>query len=150
ADVAATVRAARDAGVESLSLDFLYDIPGGSLATWERTLEAALALEPDHLPLRDGARRWRARARPAQDDDRAAAMYELADERLGAAGFDWYEVSNWARPGHRSRHNLAYWQGDTWESVGPGAHAFDGRTRRWNAARLDRYIEALLPSEGGP
>jgi len=170
-DVGATVRAARDAGVESLSLDFLYDIPGGSLATWERTLEAALALEPDHLslyaltlddpdaegitgpagdhlPPRDGARRWRARARPAQDDDRAAAMYELADGRLGAAGFEWYEVSNWARPGHRSRHNLAYWQGAAWEAVGPGAHAFDGRTRRWNAARLDRYIEALLPSDG--
>ena len=170
-DVAATVAAARAAGVPSVSLDLLYDIPGSSLRAWSRTLDAALRLEPDHLslyaltlddpdaegltgsggdhlPLRPGARRWRERARPSQDDDRAAAMYELADERLAAAGFAWYEISNWARPGHRSRHNLAYWRRLPYEALGPGAHAFDGRTRRWNAARLDRYLEALAPRSG--
>ncbi|HUG31066.1 MAG TPA: coproporphyrinogen-III oxidase family protein [Candidatus Limnocylindria bacterium] len=169
ADVGATVDAARAAGIHSVSLDLLYDIPGSSLQTWARTLDAALRLEPDHLslyaltlddpdaegitgsggdhlPLRPGPRRWRERARPGQDDDRAAAMYEVADLRLAAAGFAWYEISNWARPGHRSRHNLAYWQRLTYEAVGPGAHAFDGRTRRWNAARLDRYLEALRPT----
>lgn len=172
-DVAATVAAARDAGIASISLDLLYDIPGSSLATWELTLDAALDLEPDHLslyaltlddpdaegstgvggdhlPVRDGARRWRERARQRQDDDRAASMYEIADRRLANAGFAWYEISNWARPGHRSRHNLAYWHGGAWEAVGPGAHAFDGRTRRWNAARLDAYLAALLPGDGLP
>ena len=99
--------------------------------------------------MRPGARRWRERARPGQDDDRAAEMYELADERLAAAGLEGYEISNWARPGHRSRHNLAYWRRLPYEAVGPGAHAFDGRTRRWNAARLDAYIAALSPAEGG-
>ena len=69
--------------------------------------------------------------------------------RLAAAGFGWYEISNWARPGHRSRHNLGYWQGRSWEAVGPGAHAFDGATRRWNAARLDGYVAALAPPDGG-
>jgi len=171
ADVAATVREARAAGIASISLDLLYDLPGAEIETWAHTLDAALALDPDHLslyaltlddpdaegitgidgdhlPVRPGARRWRDRARAGQDDDRAAAMYELADRRLAAAGLEWYEISNWARPGHRSRHNLGYWQGKPWEAVGPGAHAFDGRTRRWNAARLDRYLAALTPADG--
>ena len=171
ADVAETVGEARVAGIVSVSLDLLYDVPGQSIDAWAGSLDDALALEPDHLslyaltlddpdeegltgpagdhlPLRPGARRWRERARPGQDEDRAAAMYELADERLARAGFEWYEISNWARPGHRSRHNLAYWQGASWEAVGPGAHAFDGETRRWNAARLDAYLAALLPPDG--
>jgi coproporphyrinogen III oxidase-like Fe-S oxidoreductase len=172
-DVAATVRAARKAGIESLSLDLLYDVPGQTLDSWSRSVDAALALAPDHvslyalalddpdaegitgptgdhLPLRSGARAWRNRAKAGQDEDRAAAMYELADERLAAAGFDWYEISNWARLGHRSRHNIGYWRGAPWEAVGPGAHAFDGVTRRWSAARLDGYLGALLPDEGSP
>jgi oxygen-independent coproporphyrinogen-3 oxidase len=171
-DVAATVAAARDAGIGSISLDLLYDIPSGTLATWASSLDAALALDPDHLslyaltlddpeaegltgaggdhlPTTRGARRWRERARAAQDDDRAAAMYELADCRLAEAGYAWYEISNWARSGHESRHNQVYWQREPYEAVGPGAHAFDGATRRWNAARLDRYIAALIPEPGG-
>ena len=168
ADVEVTVRAARDAGIGSVSLDLLYDVPGQTLDGWSRTLDAALALQPDHLslyaltlddpdaegltgpasdhlPVRPGARRWRERASAVQDEDRAAAMYEHADRLLASAGFGWYELSNWARPGHRSRHNLAYWQGRSWEAVGPGAHAFDGDRRRWNAARLDAYLAALTP-----
>ena len=171
-DVAATVAAARTAGIASISLDLLYDVPGQTMASWERSLGAALDLEPDHLslyaltlddpdaegltgpsgdhlPVRAGARTWRTRARAAQDEDRAAAQYELADETLEHAGFAWYEISNWARPGHKSRHNRAYWQGGAWEAVGPGAHAFDGATRRWNAARLDAYIDHLTPRDGG-
>ena len=172
-DVAATVLVARAAGIESISLDLLYDLPEASMASWEGTLDAAFALEPDHLslyaltlddpdvegitgtegdhlPVPAGARRWRERARRGQDDDRAAAMYRLADARLTRAGFAWYEISNWARPGHASRHNLGYWTGRAWEAAGPGAHAFDGQTRRWNAARLDRYIDALSPADGAP
>src|SRR6185436_4032494 len=102
-----------------------------------------------HLPVRPGARRWRDRARERQDQDRAAAMYELADLRLRAAGLEWYEISNWSRPEHRSRHNLAYWRRLPYEAVGPGAHAFDGVRRRWTAARLDGYLAALAPVGGG-
>ena len=69
-------------------------------------------------------------------------------ERLGAAGFRGYEISNWAQPGHESRHNLVYWRREPYEAVGPGAHAFDGTARRWNAARLDGYLAALAPADG--
>lgn len=171
-DVAQTMRVAREAGLRSLSLDLLYDLPGSTVAGWSRNLDDALRLEPDHLslyaltlddpdaegltgsggdhlPVARGARRWRERARDGQDEDRAAEMYDLADRRLASAGFAWYEISNWARPGHRSRHNLAYWEGRSYEAAGPGAHAFDGRTRRWNAARLDAYLAGLVPPDGG-
>jgi oxygen-independent coproporphyrinogen-3 oxidase len=173
ADVAAAVEAARDTGIESVSIDLLYDIPDGSTADWAATLEAALELRPDHLslyaltlddpdaegltgpvgdhlPTTAGARRWRERARPRQDEDRAAEQYRYAVDRLAADGWRGYEISNWARPGHESRHNLVYWQRRPYEALGPGAHAFDGATRRWNAARLDGYLAALSPSDGEP
>ncbi len=172
-DVAVAVAAARAAGIPSVSLDLLYDVPGSTPDVWAGTLEAVPALEPDHLslyaltlddpdaegltgpggdhlPVSLGARRWREKARAAQDEDRAAAMYEHATLRLAAAGYDGYEISNWARSGHESRHNLGYWERRPFEAVGPGAHAFDGVTRRWNAARLDAYVDALTPADGGP
>jgi oxygen-independent coproporphyrinogen-3 oxidase len=171
ADVTLAVDEARTAGIPSVSLDLLYDVPGGSIGGWMATLESALDLEPDHLslyaltlddpeaegltgptgdhlPTTRGARRWRDAARFDQDEDRAAAMYHHAIHRLAEAGYDGYEISNWARPGHESRHNLAYWERRPYEAVGPGAHAFDGSTRRWNAARLDGYIAALTPADG--
>jgi len=166
ADVAGAVGEARAGGIASVSVDLLYDVPGQTLEAWAATLEAAVALgvdhisayaltldDPDaegitgplgdHLPTRAGARRWREAAVREQDDDRAADQYEVVVERLAAAGFRGYEISNWARPGHESRHNLAYWRRLPHEAVGPGAHAFDGSVRRWNAARLDGYIGAL-------
>jgi oxygen-independent coproporphyrinogen-3 oxidase len=170
-DVADAVAAARDGRVRSVNLDLLYDVPGGSVATWMATLDCALALGPDHLstyaltlddpdaegltgrggdhlPTSSGARRWRGAARPEQDEDRAAAQYHHAVVRLGGEGWRGYEISNWARPGHESRHNLTYWERRPYEAVGPGAHAFDGVTRRWNAARLDGYLAALVPGDG--
>jgi oxygen-independent coproporphyrinogen-3 oxidase len=170
-DVAATVAAARSAGIASVSLDLLYDIPGQTSATWEATLRTALDLAPDHLslyaltlddpdaegltgavgdhlPTPAGARRWRDAARAEQDEDAAAAAYELAGDMLESAGFRRYEISNWARPGHESRHNLAYWERRSYEAVGTGAHAFDGRVRRWNAASLGGYLAALAPPPG--
>jgi oxygen-independent coproporphyrinogen-3 oxidase len=170
-DVVAAVTEARAAGFESVNLDLLYDVPGQSLESWETTLREALRLAPDHLslyaltlddpdaegltheagdhlPTPPGARRWRERARAEQDDDRAADQYGLASELLGAGGWRGYEISNWCRPGRESRHNLAYWQRRPYDAVGLGAHAFDGETRRWNAANLERYVAALLPADG--
>jgi putative oxygen-independent coproporphyrinogen III oxidase len=170
-DVKDAVVHAREAGITSINLDLLYDVSGGTVATWDATLTAALEMAPDHLslyaltlddpdaesltgPLGDhlpttrGARQWRTRARQGQDDDRAVAQYQLATARLADDGWRGYEISNWARPGRESRHNLAYWQRRSYEAVGPGAHAFDGRTRRWNAARLDGYVAALSPGDG--
>ena len=173
ADVVEAVATAREAGIGSVSIDLLYDIPDSSFGNWADTLEGALAIAPDHLslyaltlddpdaegltgptgdhlPTTAGARRWRERARPRQREDRAAEAYLHAFERLAADGWRGYEISNWAQPGHESRHNLAYWARRPYEAVGPGAHAFDGMTRRWNAARLDGYVAALVPTDGGP
>jgi oxygen-independent coproporphyrinogen-3 oxidase len=123
-DIAETVRAARSAGIDNLSLDLLYDVPGQTHDSWRSTVAAAIATMPqhisaysltleepagaDHLPVSNGARRWRNRARFLQDDDRAADMYALADDLLTSAGYGWYEISNWAKPGRESRHNLVY------------------------------------------
>jgi putative oxygen-independent coproporphyrinogen III oxidase len=159
-DVAQTVGEARQAGIDNISLDLLYDVPGQTLGSWDSTLTAAIELEPehvsayaltlddaggaDHLPVSNGARRWRQWAHSVQDDDRAADMYAHADALLARAGYGWYEISNWAKPMFESRHNLTYWTGPAWEAVGPGAHAFDGvSTRRWNGPRLDGYLAAL-------
>jgi len=174
ADVEAAVGQARAAGIERVSVDLLYDVPGQTVATWARTLGRvsslgvrhvsayALTLDDpdregltgssgDHLPLRTGARRWRVRARPEQDADRAADLYLQADDAFRAAGLPWYEISNWAVPGEESRHNRAYWRGFAYEALGPGAHAYDGAlTRRWNAARIRAYLAALLPRDGRP
>ena len=169
ADVTEAVRAARSAGIARVSLDLLYDVPRQRLATWAASVDSALELEPDHVscyaltlddpdaegltgPLGDhqpttaGARRWREQVGPLQDEDRAAAAYALADAALEGAGMPWYELSNWALPSAESRHNLVYWQRLPYEAVGPGAHAFDGRFRRWNAARLDAWLAALAPA----
>jgi len=155
-----------------VSIDLLYDVPGQTLASWTETLEAALALGPDHvsayaltlddpeaegltgpsgdhLPTPPGARRWREAARAAQDEDRAAGAYGLADAMLEASGYPWYELSNWARPGHESRHNLVYWERRPYAAVGPGAHSFDGAMRQWNAAPLDAWMAALVSASGG-
>jgi oxygen-independent coproporphyrinogen-3 oxidase len=170
-DVRDAVAAARDARVASVNIDLLYDVPRSTVGGWETTLRAALELEPDHLslyaltlddPSREGltgargdhlvpsrgALRWRDDARRRQDDDVAAAQYETAVTMLSAAGFRGYEISNWARPGHESRHNLAYWLREPYEAAGPGAHAFDGAVRRWNAASLSAYLRTLAPSDG--
>jgi oxygen-independent coproporphyrinogen-3 oxidase len=172
-DVATSVAAARAAAIGSVNLDLLYDVPGQSIGAWEASLHAALALGPDHLslygltlddpdaegitcaggdhlPTPPGAKRWRERARAKQDDDRAADQYILATDLLAAEGWRGYEISNWARPGHESRHNLVYWEREPYEAVGPGAHAFDGVVRRWNAAAMEPYITALANSAGGP
>lgn len=167
ADVAATVAAARDAAIDNISVDLLYDVPGQTLASWRDTLHGTLDLRADHvsayaLTLDDhgtfgdrlapsaGAARWRARARAGQDEDVAAEMYELADDLLGRAGLPWYEISNWALPGAESRHNMTYWHNEPWEAVGPGAHRFDGATRTWNSANLGAYVASLAVRELPP
>jgi oxygen-independent coproporphyrinogen-3 oxidase len=169
ADIRATAASARAAGFDNLCLDLLYDVPEQTIDSWRATLSGTLALEPehvsayaldlsggsdgesDHLPVSRGAKQWRSRAARQQDDDRAASMYEMADDAFAAAGMTWYEISNWSLPGRHSRHNMTYWTGAAWEAVGPGAHAFDGRqTRRWNGANLDAYVSALTVGQLPP
>lgn len=151
ANVGAAVAAARRAGL-AVSLDLIYGAPGESLADWRESLESAAALEPDHvsayaLIIEEGtklARQIRRGEVPAPDDDRQADMYELADELLDVAGFEWYEVSNWARDEQqRSRHNLAYWTGADWWGFGPGAHSHIAGVRFWNVKHPAAYAQRL-------
>ena len=146
------IREARSAGFSSTSLDLIYGTPGESLADWRASLEGALAAAPDHLSayaliVEDGTRlaaRIRRGELAAPDDDDLADKYLLAEEILTAAGYAWYEVSNWARsPAARCRHNLGYWRGDDWWGIGPGAHSHVGGTRWWNVKHPAGYAERL-------
>ncbi len=160
AGVAVAASLARQAGLQ-VSVDLIYGTPGESLDDWERTVDAALTLDTDHISayaliIEDGtalARRIRRGELPAPDDDVQADMYELADARFTDAGLQWYEVSNWARTEPaRSRHNLAYWRGFDWWGFGPGAHSHIAGVRFWNvrhpAAYAQRLAERASPGAG--
>jgi len=151
---------AREAGLQ-VSLDLIYGTPGESLDDWRTSLEHAIAQQPDHLSayaliVEDGtklARQIRRGEVETPSDDLQADMYELADATLASAGYDWYEVSNWAKSsGNESRHNLAYWQGHDWWGIGPGAHSHVGGVRWWNvkhpAAYADRIAAGHSPAAG--
>ncbi|MFT4231920.1 MAG: radical SAM family heme chaperone HemW [Leucobacter sp.] len=144
-------RWAREAGLQ-VSVDLIYGTPGESLADWERSIDAALATEPDHvsayaLIIEQGtklAAQIRRGRVPEPDEDLHAEMYELADDRFAAAGFSWYEISNWSRgPETRSRHNLAYWTGEDWWAAGPGAHSHVGGVRWWNVKHPGAYAQRI-------
>ncbi|MFM2353466.1 MAG: hypothetical protein RLZZ608_872 [Actinomycetota bacterium] len=150
-NVPRVVAAAKAAGL-AVSLDLIYGTPGETESDWQRSLDAALACEPDHLSayaliVEEGTKLARQIARgdvPPVDDDLHAAFYEAADARLTAAGYDWYEVSNWARtPAQQSRHNRAYWLGHDWWGVGPGAHSHVGGVRWWNVKHPAAYAQRL-------
>lgn len=130
ANVEAGVRAADAAGLRS-SVDLIYGAPGESLDDWRTSVEAAIGLGVDHCsayaltvePATTMGRRIAAGLLPKPDDDDEAAKYEIADALFSAAGLRWYEISNWARPGFESRHNLGYWRNVDWAGIGPGAHS---------------------------
>ena len=144
-------RWARDAGLQ-VSVDLIYGTPGESLDDWERSIDAALACEPDHISayaliIERGtklAAQIRRGAVAAPDEDLHAEMYELAEARFAEAGFSWYEISNWSRsPETRSRHNLAYWTGEDWWAAGPGAHSHVGGVRWWNVKHPGAYAQRM-------
>jgi len=155
--IEAAVRLARAAGFESLNLDLIYGLPGQQPDAWQRNLDRALALEPDHLscyaltveeatPL--GHRVARGRVVPLEDD-LAAAMYDQATEALASAGLIQYELSNWAMPGHQSRHNRVYWTDGEYVGIGAGAHGYFGGERYENVAHPRHYIERMEATRTG-
>ena len=159
-DPAAVERAvtkAREAGFDNFNLDLIYGAAGESLDDWRRTLDAALALEPPHVsayaltvepgtPL--GARVRQGEVAGPDDDDQAD-KYLAADAVLGAAGLEWYEISNWARPGHECRHNLLYWSQGEYAGIGCAAHGHTRGRRWWNVRTPERYI-ALVSTGASP
>jgi oxygen-independent coproporphyrinogen-3 oxidase len=154
--VPAAVAWARDAGFEHVSVDLIYGTPSESLDDWRSSLDAAMAMDIDHvsayaLIVEEGTAFARKVARGEvvmPDDDETAAKYELADDVLAEAGFDWYELSNWAKsPTARCRHNELYWTGADWLGIGPGAHAHVAGRRWWNVKHPAAYAQRLGAGE---
>jgi oxygen-independent coproporphyrinogen-3 oxidase len=154
----AAAREARAAGIGHVNLDLIYATPGETDDDLRASLDAVLDAGVEHvsaysLIVEDGTALARRVARgelPAADDDVAAARYEMIDDRLTAAGFDWYEVSNWAAsPEAACRHNVGYWQDGDWWGLGPGAHSHLAGVRWWNVKHPARYA-ALLADGRSP
>ena len=157
------IGAAKRAGLET-SVDLIYGAPGETLDEWRTSLEAAISLDPDHISaysliVEDGtklARQIRSGQLPEPDEDLQADKYELADAMLRAAGYGWYEVSNWAKTDastdNRSAHNISYWQSQDWWGYGPGAHSHVGGVRWWNVKHPSAYsgklVEGVSPAAG--
>ena len=150
---------AREAGFSHLSLDLIYGLPGsGGIAAWQRTLRQAIEIGPDHiscylLTLEETTPMGRRAARgeiSLAGDGPARASYDLARRLLAEAGYEQYEISNWARPGHACRHNLNVWRGGIYLGLGPGAHGYDGAARRANRPDLSGYLAAIESGAAPP
>jgi oxygen-independent coproporphyrinogen-3 oxidase len=150
----------RSAGFEDISIDLIFALPESLGRNWREDLERGLALKPEHVSLygltvepQAPLGRWVSRGEVTEaSEDSYAREFLEADRMLTGAGFEHYEVSNFAKPGHRARHNFCYWQGVAYAGVGPGAHEFDGSTRRWNVRAYEEWAKRLRagidPMEG--
>lgn len=150
-NVQKAVAAAKSVGLQ-VSLDLIYGTPRETIDDWRFSLQTAIGLEPNHISaysliVEEGtklARQIRGGELEAPSDDDHADKYELADELLADAGFEWYEVSNWSKAKNsRSAHNLAYWKSNDWWGFGPGAHSHIGGTRWWNVKHPAAYAERI-------
>lgn len=156
-DARRTFEMLRGAGFDNVSLDLIAGLPGQTLADWERNLDEALALAPEHLSLyileiHEGtplAEQLRSGRRPRPDEDLAAEMYELMIEKTASNGLLQYEISNFARLGRESQHNTKYWRCDPVFGFGVSAHSFDGRARYSNERDTNRYV-GLIESRQSP
>jgi oxygen-independent coproporphyrinogen-3 oxidase len=156
AQAEACVKLARKAGFDNLSLDLIFGGPDLSLADWRENLESLFAFEPEHISLyaltieeKTMLHNWvqREKLEPASDEI-YQQQFLLAHELATAEGYEHYEVSNFARPGYRSRHNSSYWKGIPYLGIGPSAHSYDGTQRSWNISNNFKYIQSL--QEGKP
>jgi oxygen-independent coproporphyrinogen-3 oxidase len=158
ADIPATFRHLREAGFENINFDLIAGLPNQTLSGWKRNLDLALNLRPEHLSLylldvHEGtplADQIRSGIRPKPDDDLAAEMYRFMIDRVTAAGYEHYEISNFCLPGFESRHNTKYWNGAAYYGFGCSAHSYDGRRRRWENERdVAKYV-TLVEKEQSP
>jgi oxygen-independent coproporphyrinogen III oxidase len=150
----------RGAGFDELSLDLIFSLPESLERDWRADLEQAIALKPTHVSLYGltvepdaPLGKWVARGEVAEaPEERYEREFLTADALLTGAGFEHYEVSNFGKPSHRARHNFCYWQGVPYAGVGPGAHEFDGESRRWNVGAYAEWVRRLdrgeSPTEG--
>ena len=155
ANVEKAISMARAAGFKSISVDLIYGTPGESLEDWQETVSAALALDIDHISayalIVETGTKLAAQIKRGDltmpIDDLMADMYLLVDQMCEEAGLTWYELSNWSKPGHECRHNIAYWQNKNWWGLGPGAHSHVDGKRFWNLKHPTTYKQKLFAGE---
>ena len=161
AQVSEAVCILRNAGIRNISIDLMYGFPGETIDDWQRDIDAVLALDVEHLSayclmVEEGTALYRMMNKGGDflmcDEETERTMYEQLTDRLTAVGYEHYEISNFARPDYRSRHNSSYWHDMPYIGLGAAAHSYDGVCRSWNVSDICRYINAVnhgeLPSEG--
>ena len=154
-NVRKAVEMARAAGFGSISVDLIYGAPGETLADWAATVKEALSLDIDHISayalIVEEGTKLAAQIKRGEytmpDDDLMADMYLLVDQQCLQKGLKWYELSNWSKPGHQCRHNIAYWKSANWWGLGPGAHSHIDRKRFWNVKHPTAYKERIFKGE---
>jgi len=155
ANVEKAITMARAAGFQSISVDLIYGTPGESLDDWRETVEAALSLDIDHISayalIVETGTKLAAQIKRGDltmpNDDLMADMYLLVDQMCEAKGLTWYELSNWSKPGHQCRHNIAYWENKNWWGLGPGAHSHIDARRFWNVKHPTTYKQKVFAGE---
>lgn len=142
---------ANEVGISEISVDLIYGTPGESITDWQTSIDSALALPITHISayaliIEEGTKLAAQIKRgevPEVDDDLVADKYLIADKAFKEAGFEWYELSNWSKPGSESKHNMAYWNGENWWGAGPGAHSHLDGKRFWNVKHPNLYKERI-------
>ena len=153
--VAEAVKTLRDAGIHNISIDLMYGFPNETIEDWERDIDAALALDVEHisaycLMIEEGTPLWKLTIENGVlgiDEELERQMYELLIDKLTAAGYEHYEISNFAKPSYHSRHNSSYWQDIPYIGLGAAAHSYNGKRRSWNVSDIKQYIEAIEQGE---
>lgn len=154
-NVSTAVEKARQAGFEHVSVDLIYGAPGESISDWQQSVTSALQLPIDHISayaliIEKGTKLAAQISRgevQMPPDEETAEKYLIADSAFEAAGFNWYELSNWSKPGGQCRHNIAYWNGSMWWGVGPGAHSYFDNRRWWNVKHPATYQQKINAGE---
>jgi oxygen-independent coproporphyrinogen-3 oxidase len=154
-NVRKAVEMARTAGFSSISVDLIYGAPGESLSDWAATVKEALSLETDHISayalIVEEGTKLAAQIKRGEysmpDDDLMTDMYLLVDQQCLQKGLKWYELSNWSKPGHQCRHNIAYWKSANWWGLGPGAHSHIDQKRFWNVKHPNAYKEKVFAGQ---
>jgi oxygen-independent coproporphyrinogen-3 oxidase len=154
--VSEAVKRLRVAGIRNISVDLMYGFPGETLNDWQHDIDGALALDVEHLSaycltVEEGTELYKIISGQctvdSPDEELVRTMYYTLIDRLEAVGFEHYEISNFAKPGYRSRHNSSYWNGTPYIGLGAAAHSFDGKTRSWNISDLQTYMEGMERGE---
>jgi oxygen-independent coproporphyrinogen-3 oxidase len=145
----------REAGFQNISIDLMYGLPGETLDTWKEDLQQAIALHPEHISAyhliyEEGTALWKLREQhqvEEADEDLSLTLFSTLIDELTTAGYQHYEISNFCLPGLHSRHNSSYWTGKKYLGCGPSAHSFNGCSRQWNVASLEKYIRGIQEGE---